>query len=121
HARVFERAAHKVRVGDRRAVVAEGDSACLRELGKVGQLTSCAAAGHARYRKYSDGAVRLSGPKDEPDRTGRIDGWLGVRHRADGREAAASGRQGAGRDCRLVLEARLAQVRVDVAETGAAA
>ena len=38
HAGVFERAAHQVGVGDRRAVVAEGDGAGLRQFGEVRQL-----------------------------------------------------------------------------------
>src|SRR5439155_27287752 len=93
HTGVLERTAHQMRIGDRCAVVGEGDSAYLRELCEVGEFLARAASCDAGDRQNANGALRLRHPEDEPDHAGGIDGWFCVGHRADGCEAAARSRQ----------------------------
>ncbi len=119
HAGVLEGAAHEVRVGYGRAVVAEGDGARLGKLREVRQFAAGAAPGYAGDREDADSALRLRGAEDELDHAGGVDGWLGVGHGADGGEAAARRCERAGRDRLFVLEAGLAEMRVDVDEPGA--
>src|SRR5438093_13763749 len=61
----------------------------------------------------------LGRPQHELDHASRIDRWLGIGNRAEGREAAARGGECPRRDRLLVLEAGLAEVCVDVNEAGA--
>ena len=108
HASILQCAAHQMRIGDRCAVVGEGDSAYLRELCEVGEFLARAASCDAGDRQNANGALRLRHPEDELDHAGGIDGWFCVGHRADGCEAAAGGGQRPAGDRFLVLKARLA-------------
>src|SRR5437773_2447920 len=72
----------------------------------------------ARATAVSSAAFEMPGrPRDDlRDKSGRVDRGLGVRHRADRREPAAQRGLRAGRDRLRLLEARLAEVRVQIDE-----
>ena len=117
-ARVLQGVTEQRAVGDRRAVVAERDAARLRQLRQLGQLVAFAALADGPDRQHPHRGIG-GGTQDVLDGRARIDRWLGVRHAADRGEAAAGRRLRAGGDRLLVLEAGVAQVAVEVDETGA--
>jgi hypothetical protein len=115
--RVRERVAHHRCGGDRRAVVAEPDDPGVRQLA---QCRERLAGSTRRDRAPGERAHRRPGLRRggcHLRQHGRIvEGRRRVRHRADRREPAVSGRrQAAGHGLR-VLVARLAEVRMEVDE-----
>ena len=115
---VAESLPHDVGVGDRVAVVAEADCARLCEFAHLRELLTLALLGNAADGQDAHGSLvpRLS--QNVLQCRSSVHRRVGIGHGADGGEAAACRRECAGGYRLLVLEARFAQVAVDVYETG---
>jgi hypothetical protein len=117
-ARVLERVAEELRVVDRRSVVGERDGAGRRELDEIRELLALPPARDRRDREHARGLRRRAARDELGDEARRVDGRLGVRHRADRGEPAGQCRARTGGDRLRFLEARLAQMCVQVDEAG---
>ena len=117
HRGVLERAAHEHAVRDGLAVVGDGDDALGLHRADLGELDALEALRDGADREDADErrSPGCAGRRTRPSARRRATG-MRVRHRADGREAARGRGARAGRDRLLVLEARLAEVRVQVDE-----
>ena len=113
---VLEGVAHDAGVRDGVAVVAEADAACVRQLAHLRELLTGAALRHCADRQHAHEAGLPRSLHDVVDGAAIVHRRLGVGHGADGSEAAARRRPSAGLDGLLVLEAGIAQVRVEVDE-----
>ena len=114
---VFEGAARDACVGDRVAVVGDGDRAGVAQAGQLSELAALTAERYGADRQDARGAA-ARGVEHAGDHRRGVDGWHGVGHRADGRETAAAGGGRAGRDRFFVLLAGDAEVGVEVDEAG---
>src|SRR5439155_25135264 len=72
-----------------------------------------------RDRQHARAAYRVPARDELRDEARSVDGRLGVRHRAHRGEPAAQRRLRAARDGLGLLEARLAQMRVEIDEAAA--
>ena len=117
--RVAERLAHHVGVRDGVSVVAEAYRASLSQLRHLGQRRAPAAGGYGTDGQDAHRTLLAGEPQHEVDHGPRVHNRVGVRHGADGREAASGSGPSTGGDRFLVLEARLAQVAVEVNEAWA--
>jgi hypothetical protein len=116
--RVLERGAHEVRAHHRAAVVAHRDRPGPHHLAEFGQRLPLLSHRDRADRMDSrpPGALRLA--DDEADGRLIVGDRLGVRHRADSREAARRRRPRTGGDRLDVLAPGLTQMAVDVDEAG---
>ncbi len=117
-ARVKRRLTQHARVGDGRAVVAEGDGAGLVQPPERREFSALAALRDRADRVDAREAGGLREPQDLGDQRGRVERGVRVGHAGHGRESAGDGGGGAGRDRLLVRVPRLAQVHVHVDEAG---
>ena len=118
HAGVFERPAHQQRRRDRPAIVRERDAAGGLLLAELRQLLAFRADRH-RADRIDAGEVRLGRLLDDELRdAGVVVDRIGVRHARDRGESAGDRRGRAAGDRLLVLLSRLAEVHVDVDQSG---
>jgi hypothetical protein len=114
HPAVLEDPPHQLGVGDRGAVVAEGDRPGLDELADLGELLALAVLACAGDDEHVAGIGPRGLLMDELDRRLRVDRRLGVGDAGDAREPAGQGGPGAGLDRLVFLAARLPEVDVHV-------
>ena len=91
----------------------------LLHVGDVGERLALEALRDRADRPHAHGADLARAPHDQLGDRALVVDRLGVRHAADGREAARGRRARAGLDVFLVFLTRLAQVDVEVDQTRA--
>ena len=117
-ARVQQRHLHQAPRGDGTAVVGESDYPGPGHFLHVGELEPFAAAGDGAKGEDADRPRRARLARDEVDDGRVVDGRAGVGHTAEGREPAPRACGCPRGDGLFVLEPGLAQVRVQIDETG---
>ena len=118
HRAVFQRAPHELRIGDRLAVIADRDASRRSQIRELRQLLA--------FQTFADGTDGIHATRAVPRRLG--DDHLGdrplvvrrnrVRHRAHRRVPARHCRPSSGRDRLFMFLAGLAQMGVQIDETG---
>ena len=117
-ARVGQRAAHRLRIGDAARAIGESDSAGLGEQADLGDLAPLETLGQRRGRQHPHLGGGAGAPQDEIDHRGIVDRRIGVGPR-DQRRHAARRRGGAGGgDGLAMLGARLADEGAHVDQAG---
>ena len=117
-ARVAERAAHHLAVGNRQTVVGEADRAGLRKHAHLGELPSFQPLGHGTEGIDLDALGLARAALHELDQRHVVDHRLGVGHAGDAGHPTRRRREAPGSDGLLVLVAGLAEVDVHVDEAG---
>ncbi len=115
--RLAHRRAHHVRALHAAPVVGEGDDV-RRQRVHVGKLAPGLVHGDRAVGIHADAGVPGDDVQLDAEVFGAVRHGVQIRHRAHGGITAAGGRQRAGADGFLIRKTRLAQVHVNICETG---
>ena len=117
-ARIGQRAAHRLRVGDAQRAVGEGDGAGLGEQADLGDLAPLEPLGQRRGRQHPHLGGGAGAAQDEIDHRGIVDRRIGVGPRHQRRHPARRRGGAGGGDGLAMLRARLADEGAHVDQAG---